>query len=95
MSKSGVGPGSETESGAMSEVLPSEFVVRFARGIPEAEARTLIEAAGGTIRRRMRWDPPEEVLLLVRLPAAQATKLQRESRVAHLEANDDGYRPMS
>ncbi|MCB9655249.1 MAG: hypothetical protein H6729_14100 [Deltaproteobacteria bacterium] len=78
-----------------SDVAPSEFIVRFARGVPEPEARTIIEAAGGTIRRRMRWDPPEEVLLLVRLPASHRPGLQENNRVAHIEANDDGFRPMS
>lgn len=78
----------------MSEV--QELMVKFKRGVSEDAARRTCEGAGGTVRRRMRTDRPDEVMLLVRVQdvEASAQKLRGHPDVELTEANHGGYRPM-
>lgn len=78
--------------------LPSdtiELMVQFERGFAESEARTLMGAAGGTIRRRMRTDHDDQVMLLVKIPRdridAVETDLGKHPNVTLVERNQGGY----
>lgn len=80
------------------EALPSETIelmVKFERGFSEGDARTLMSAAGGTIRRRMRTDHEDEVMLLVKIPRGQAkvveSDLGRHPKVTLVERNAGGF----
>lgn len=80
------------------ETLPSENVelmVKFERGFAEDEARTLMEAAGGAIRRRMRTDHDDEVMLLVKLPRARVGAVEKDlgkhPKVTLVERNAGGF----
>lgn len=80
------------------ESLPSETVelmVKFERGFEEAEARALMEAADGHIRRRMRTDHEDEVMLLVKLPRARIDAIEADlaqhPKVTLVERNAGGY----
>lgn len=80
------------------EPLPSENVeimVKFERGVPEEEARTLMGAAGGSIRRRMRADHEDEVMLLVRIPRTRVEVIERDlgkhPKVTLVERNEGGF----
>ncbi|MBK6688177.1 MAG: hypothetical protein IPG45_27125 [Deltaproteobacteria bacterium] len=75
---------------------PLELMVKFRRGVEESAARQIAEAAGATIRRRMRTDRPDEVMLLLRVKDLEATdqKLRGHADVELIEANHGGYRPM-
>ena len=83
------------------EPLPSETIelmVRFERGFEESEARTLMNAAGGTIRRRMRTDHEDEVMLLVKLPRDRVDvveqDLDKHPKVTLVERNSEDYRAL-
>jgi hypothetical protein len=78
--------------------LPSdtiELMVQFERGFEESEARTLMEAAGGTIRRRMRTDHEDQVQLLVKLPRDRLEVIEQDldkhPKVTLVERNEGGY----
>lgn len=78
--------------------LPSntvELMVKFERGFSEEDARTLMNAAGGAIRRRMRTDHEDEVMLLVRLPRDRVdvieSDLGQHPKVTLVERNEGGY----
>lgn len=80
------------------ETLPSENVelmVQFERGFAEDDAKTLMSAAGGTIRRRMRTDHEDQVMLLVKIPRnrvdAVETDLGKHPSVTLVERNAGGY----
>jgi len=80
------------------EPLPSdtiELMVQFERGFAEDEARTLMQAAGGTIRRRMRTDHEDQVMLLVKIPREKADVVEQDlgkhPSVALVERNAGGY----
>ncbi len=80
------------------EPLPSEIIeimVRFIRGMSEEDARTIMLAAGSTIRRRMRTDHKDEVQLLVQLPRAKADQiiiqLEAMPQVTLVEKNSGGF----
>ncbi|MEL6183092.1 MAG: gamma-glutamylcyclotransferase family protein [Myxococcota bacterium] len=80
------------------EPLPSENVeimVKFERGMPEDDARTLMGAAGGSIRRRMRTDHEDEVMLLVRIPRDRVEVVERDlgkhPKVTLVERNEGGF----
>lgn len=83
------------------EALPSdtiELMVQFERGFAENEARTLMEAAGGRIRRRMRTDHEDEVMLLVKLPRDRVdvveADLAKHPKVTLVERNSSDYRAL-
>ena len=80
------------------EPLPSETIeimVKFERGFSEENARTLMGAAGGSIRRRMRTDHEDEVMLLVKLPRdridAVESDLKLHPNVTLVERNAGGF----
>lgn len=83
------------------EPLPSETVelmVQFERGFPEDDARTLMTAAGGAIRRRMRTDHQDQVMLLVKLPHDRIDVIERDLKkhpqVTLVERNSSDYRAL-
>lgn len=80
------------------EPLPSETVelmVKFKRGIPEEDARTMMSAAGGKIRRKMRTDHADEIQLLVQFPRSRADELEDQFKqlpqITLVERNSDDY----
>jgi hypothetical protein len=78
---------------------PLELMVGFRRGIAEDAARKVVERAGATVRRRMRTDSADEVMLLIRVAdgALEAVEkaLGADPSVARTERNTGGFRPMS
>ena len=53
-----------------------ELMVMFRAGVTEDAARAVVAAAGATVRRRMRTDGPDEVLLLVKVPTGQLSAVE-------------------
>jgi hypothetical protein len=78
----------------MSET--NELMVRFRRGVTEDAARKIAEASGGVVRRKMRTDRPDEIMLLVRVEDLKKvdSALKTHADVEGTEANHGGYRPM-
>ncbi len=77
----------------MSET--GELIIKFKRGVTEDDARDAATAAGGTVRRRMRTDGPDEVMLLVRvkdggLDALEAS-MKANTQVELTERNQGGF----
>ncbi len=80
------------------EVLPAEtteLIVTFEREFPEEDARSIVEQAGGKIRRRMRSDHADQVILLAKVPNKSLSSIEKllnelES-VQELERNQGGY----
>ena len=76
-----------------------ELIVEFKRGVTEDAARGVVGASGGTVRRRMRTDHADQVMLLVRVPSGAAETaergLARDASVSRVEPNQGGFRPMS
>lgn len=72
-----------------------ELIVTFRRGVSEDIARAAVKGAGGTVRRRMRTDYPNEVQLLVRAqPGALAeleTRMKALPSVVSTEVNQGGF----
>lgn len=72
-----------------------ELIVRFKQGVPENIARAAATSAGATVRRRMRTDFPNEVMLLVRADAsslaAVEAKLKAYPSVLTTEPNGEGF----
>lgn len=79
----------------MAEEQLSELIVEFERGVSEATARRLVEAAGATVRRKMRTDASDQVMLLVRVSSedvdALETTLAGEEDVVRTERNEGGF----
>ena len=77
----------------MSET--GELIVKFVAGVDEDAARGVVEGAGGKVRRRMRTDGPEEVMLLVRIEDGQLAALESEmnahAQVEMTERNQGGF----
>jgi hypothetical protein len=77
---------------------PLELIVSFKRGVSEDDARQAVGRAGAEVRRRMRADHADEVMLLVKIGTAALEsveeKLKREACVARTERNSGGFRPM-
>lgn len=75
-----------------------ELIVRFTAGITAEAAEQTVADLGGSVRRRMRTDGPDQVQLLVKVPQADldARTKQFEARpeVDWVEVNSDGYRPL-
>lgn len=76
----------------MSEV--KELIVKFKSGITEAVARAAVKGAGASVRRRMRTDTPNEVMLLVKFDGdakAVEAKFKSYPSVLSTEVNQDGF----
>jgi hypothetical protein len=77
----------------MSET--GELMVTFRPGVSEDAARSVAAAAGATVRRRMRTDGPEEVLLLVKVPTGQLSAVESglgsHPDVVAVERNHGGF----
>jgi hypothetical protein len=71
----------------------SELMVKFVRGISEEVARAAAESAGAKVRRRMRSDHDDEVMLLLKCDDIDAVKSELEGRddVEMTEVNEGGY----
>ncbi len=72
----------------------SELIVKFVRGVSEDDARSTAERAGGTVRRRMRGDHDDEVMLLLKIDgdvASVKAKLDGRDDVVHTEINEGGF----
>lgn len=72
----------------------TELIVRFRSGVPESMARRSLEDIGGFIRRRMRTDSTEELMLLARFDEDAEEKVKALPSVAWVERNASGFRPM-
>jgi hypothetical protein len=71
-----------------------EIIVKFKHGISEAVARAAVSGAGATVRRRMRTDTPNEVMLLVKVDGevgAVEAKLKKYPSVLSTEINSGDY----
>jgi hypothetical protein len=71
-----------------------ELIVKFVRGVSEDDARSTAEGAGAKVRRRMRSDAEDEVMLLVKIEGdldSVKAKLDRHDQVEHTEINEGGY----
>lgn len=75
----------------------TELIVRFAPGATEDEARSLALSLGATVRRRMRSDPGEVLLLLKMDPKTVAdveARLTAHPKVAAVEPNHGGFQAL-
>lgn len=91
-------PSTFVEAMSSADALPNpivELMVKFERGFEEEEAKALMQAAGGQIRRRMRTNHEDEVMLLVKLSAerieAIEADLKKHPKVTLVERNQGGY----
>lgn len=77
----------------MSET--GELIIKFKRGVTEDDARSAVTAASGTVRRRMRTDGPDEVMLLVRVKDggldALESAMKSNAQVELTERNQGGF----
>lgn len=80
----------------MTEEKPNgELMVTFKRGVSEDIARAAIRGAGAAVRRRMRTDFPNEVMLLVKIDPAKMGELEARLKalpsVSSTELNQGGF----
>ena len=71
-----------------------ELIVKFIRGVSEDDARTAAEGCGAKVRRRMRTDEEDEVMLLVKIDGdleAVRSKLDGRDDVEFTEVNEGGF----
>jgi hypothetical protein len=70
-----------------------ELIVHFRPGLSEDEARALAESSGAKVRRRMRTDHADEVMLLLRSADVKALKatLDGSKDVLYTELNEGGF----
>lgn len=72
-----------------------ELIVEFRRGVSEDDAKRVISHAGAKVRRRMRSDHEDQVMLLIKLDStnleAVEKKLSGHKDVVHTERNNAGY----
>ncbi len=71
-----------------------ELIVKFAAGVSEDDARSAAEDAGGKVRRRMRTDEADEVMLLLKIDGdlnKVKAKLEGRDDVEYTEINEGGY----
>lgn len=75
----------------------NELIVRFKRGVTEDDARARVTRAGGKVRRRMRTDHADEVMLLVRVEGGEIADLEarirKDATVDFTEVNQSGFGP--
>lgn len=72
----------------------AELIVKFRRGVSEDDARNAAERAGGKVRRRMRADHDDEVMLLLRVEGDLSQvkgALDGHQDVEMTEENKGGY----
>ena len=73
----------------------AELIIQFHRGVDESAATGVVEGLGGTTRRRMRSDHPDQIMLLVKVSAddveRRAQEAARNPYVAMVEVNKDGF----
>ena len=73
----------------------AELIVEFRRGVPEADARAVVEGESGTVRRRMRTDHDDQVTLLIRLATDRAgaakKALDAHGSVTRTESNGKDF----
>ncbi|MEL7368094.1 MAG: hypothetical protein AAFN74_04210 [Myxococcota bacterium] len=73
----------------------AELIIQFRRGVDEASAKSAVSALGGAVRRRMRTDHPDQVMLLAKFPADQIRRHAQEAanhpNVERVEVNSDGF----
>ncbi len=76
----------------------AEIIVSFRRGVAEDAARSIVERHGCTVRRKMRSDHADDVILLVKVAEDRSTAVQGsltgDRDVLHVEINGGGYKPM-
>ena len=74
--------------------MSNELIVKFAPGVSEDDARSAAEGAGAKVRRRMRTDSADEVMLLIKIDGdvdAVKAKLDGRDDVEHTEVNEGGF----
>ncbi len=73
----------------------AELIIQFIRGVDETEAQAVVASFGGSVRRRMRTDHPDQVMLLARVPAGSVRRLAQQAaghpKVETVEVNSDGF----
>lgn len=72
-----------------------ELMIQFKDGVDEATARSVVATLGGSVRRRMRTDDANQVMLLAQVPAPdiqrRAQQAANHPQVARVEVNQGGY----
>ena len=75
-----------------------ELIVRFKKGVSEDDARAAITKTGASVRRRMRYDTDDEVMLLVRQGSEKLkdleSKLKANASVTFLELNRGDFKAL-
>ena len=74
--------------------MSKELIVKFIRGVSEDDARSAAEASGAKVRRRMRSDHEDEVMLLLKIDGdmnSVKSKLDKRDDVESTEVNEGGY----
>ena len=91
-------PASFIEALSEYEVLMSndtgELIILFKNGVSESSAQAVVAALGGSVRRRMRTDDPDQVMLLARVADDVEDKAQEATRhpdVEKVEVNKGGF----
>ena len=73
----------------------AELIIEFRRGVDEASAKAVAASIGGSVRRRMRTDHSDQVMLLVRVPADNVQRLAQQAtshpHVSRVEVNQGGF----
>lgn len=74
----------------------SELIILFNKGVSESDAKSIVSGVGGAVRRRMRWDKDDEVMLLVKVKdEGVGDRIRQSGKVSSIEVNAGGFRPMS
>ncbi|MCC7380442.1 MAG: hypothetical protein IT384_01325 [Deltaproteobacteria bacterium] len=72
-----------------------ELIVEFVRGVSEDDARAISKRAGASVRRRMRTDHQDLVMLLLKIDAQRfadaRAQLDRDQSVARTEPNPKSF----
>ncbi len=72
-----------------------ELIIKFNSGVSEDDAQAAVKAAGATVRRKMRTDEPEEIMLLVRVAHGGMEAVEKamadDENVEMTERNQDGF----
>ena len=73
----------------------AELIIQFRRGVGESEARSVVAGLGGSVRRKMRTDHDDQVMLLARVPADDVRRRAQQAaghpHVETVEVNSGGF----
>ena len=73
----------------------AELIIQFNRGVDESTARQVVNELGGSVRRKMRTDHEDQVMLLTRVPADEVRQKAQQAaghpQVEMVEVNSGGF----